>query len=251
MKAIYKITNTVTNKIYVGSTKDFKTREKRHLATLRNGTHHCIYLQRSFNKHGNVFEVSVIKELSEDESLFEFEQHYIDTLNPEYNIGSVGGGDNLTNNPNREAIIDKITDSTNNRYANMTKEEKQAVYGKTGSDNANWKGGHKYFCACGAKIQEGSKSCLKCKPIAGEANPFYGKTHSEETKQKLREANKGKIPTNAKAIIAEGTEYPSLRAAGEAYGINTAAMKYRVDNKKEKWKGFYGKENNEEITKVG
>jgi len=242
MKAIYKITNTVTNKIYVGSTKDFTKRKKTHLRTLRNGTHHCTYLQRSFDKHGDVFEVSVIKELSEDESLFEFEQYYIDTLKPEYNIGSVGGGDNLTDNPNKKAIIAKITSSTNNRYANMTTEEKRIVYGKSGSDNANWKGGHKYFCACGAKISQVNDCCTKCRDRTGSSNSFYGKKHSAETIAKLREVNKGKVPANAKAIMAEGTEYPSMRAAGTAYGINTAAMKYRVDNKNEKWEDFYRKE---------
>lgn len=240
MKAIYTIKNLVNNKIYVGSTKNFKSRKSSHLTNLRNQRHHCIYLQRAFNKYGELnFEFAVYKHLQESDDLFIEEQLAINTLNPEYNIGSVGGGDNISNNPNREAIVTKMKESLKLRFSTLSKEERSSIYGKPGNSNPNWRGGHKYFCSCGAKIASTAKTCLNCKLIAGEANPFFGKTHSDETKEKLRKAKLGSIPSNALTIYAEGTIYSSLREAGDAYGINPAAMKYRVDSSAEKWKEFY------------
>lgn len=240
MKVIYTIKNLVNNKIYVGSTKNFKSRKSSHLTNLRNQRHHCIHLQRAFNKYGEVnFEFTVHKYLQESDDLFIEEQLAIDTLKPEYNIGSVGGGDNISNNPNRELIVNKMKASLKLRFSSLSKEERSNIYGKPGISNPNWRGGHKYFCSCGAKIASTAKTCLNCKPIAGEANPFFGKTHSDETKENLRKAKLGSIPSNALTIYAEGTIYSSLREAGDAYGINPAAMKYRVDSSAEKWKEFY------------
>lgn len=240
MKVIYTIKNLVNNKIYVGSTKNFKSRKSSHLTNLRNQRHHCIHLQRSFNKYGELnFEFTVHKYLQESDDLFIEEQLAIDTLKPEYNIGAVGGGDNISNNPNRELIVNKMKASLKLRFSALSKEERSSIYGKPGNSNPNWRGGHKYFCSCGAKIASTAKTCLNCKPIAGEDNPFFGKTHSDETKEKLRKAKLGSIPSNALTIYAEGTIYSSLREAGDAYGINPAAMKYRVDSSAEKWKEFY------------
>ena len=240
MKAIYTITNNQNNNQYVGSTKDYTKRKKRHITDLRKGVHHSQYLQGAFDKYGEgSFKFSVYKELSDSCDQFLEEELAIIDLQPSYNVGSVGGGDNLTNNPNREVIISKIKAAVIARYANMSKEELLEVYENAGEDNGNWKGGHKYFCACGAKIAEINKTCFACKPITGESNPFYGKSHSEETKQKLSEANKGKLPPNTYKVSSEGTIYSSMSEAARAYSMNVSAMKYRVDSSSDKWKDYY------------
>ena len=53
MFIIYEIKNKITGKRYIGSSKDYKVRWKRHLNELLKDKHHCSYLQRSFNKHGS------------------------------------------------------------------------------------------------------------------------------------------------------------------------------------------------------
>lgn len=58
---IYQIKNTLNNKVYVGSAKDFEKRWKRHFKDLEKGCHSSIKLQMSFNKYGNVFECSIWK----------------------------------------------------------------------------------------------------------------------------------------------------------------------------------------------
>jgi len=59
---LYCITNTITNKSYVGSTVDLRKRWNVHRSLLRNGKHHSPYLQNSRNKHGEkAFSFTVIQ----------------------------------------------------------------------------------------------------------------------------------------------------------------------------------------------
>lgn len=82
---IYKIGNTVNEKIYIGSTEKFSIRKNQHNHHLKKGTHHSAILQRHVNKYGfdsiyfEIIESGVI-------NLIEREQFYIDTLNPYFNI---------------------------------------------------------------------------------------------------------------------------------------------------------------------
>ena len=83
---IYQIINTATNKIYIGSTKDFKSREWQHFNMLERNKHSSQKLQKSYNKHGkNNFKFEVIATCP-IEYLIKLEQHFLDTLNPQYNI---------------------------------------------------------------------------------------------------------------------------------------------------------------------
>lgn len=76
------------------------------------------------------------------------------------------GGDNLTNHPNREEIIEKITKASKFRYENMTIEEKQKL-----SNN-----------------------------IKGEKNPNYGNSWSEEMKKEASKRAKEYFKYNDHAL---------------------------------------------------
>ena len=52
LSGIYKIQNKNTGKCYVGSAVNIDRRKKKHFLELRNGIHHSLKLQRSYNKHG-------------------------------------------------------------------------------------------------------------------------------------------------------------------------------------------------------
>jgi group I intron endonuclease len=82
---IYKITNIINNKIYIGSAKYFARRKGEHYYMWRNSKHSNQHLQNSYNKYGDVFKFEII-EYCIEKNLIEKEQFYIDTLNPQYNI---------------------------------------------------------------------------------------------------------------------------------------------------------------------
>jgi len=83
---IYKITNKVNGKFYIGSSKDLVRRRKDHFRLLKKGINHSVLLQRAVNKYGlDNFTFEVLVECLE-ELLFTIEQKLVDNLEPEYNI---------------------------------------------------------------------------------------------------------------------------------------------------------------------
>jgi group I intron endonuclease len=90
---IYRIVNVSNGHCYVGSETKHGSRWRNHLYRLRNKKHHSVILQRAFNKYGdNSFRFEIIEEVEGDNAaLLTREQHYIDTLNPEYNCCRIAG----------------------------------------------------------------------------------------------------------------------------------------------------------------
>ena len=79
---VYKITNTVNNKFYVGSSKDIYNRWYQHRKLLDNGMHGNIHLQNAWDKYGGEnFKFEIIEECV-PAIQFEREQFYLNTLNP-------------------------------------------------------------------------------------------------------------------------------------------------------------------------
>ena len=88
---IYKITNNINNKCYIGSSNNIKKRLAEHKRCLRLGNHHSIILQRAYIKYGlEKFSFDIIKECCEDD-LLKFEQEYFGLFLPEYNVLRVAG----------------------------------------------------------------------------------------------------------------------------------------------------------------
>lgn len=92
LSGIYKITNTLNNKVYVGSSKDIYGRWVQHKNKLNQNKHHNRYLQFAWNKYGEENFVFKIIELCGEESLFVNEQKWYDY----YNSGNDEHGYNLS-----------------------------------------------------------------------------------------------------------------------------------------------------------
>ncbi len=79
---IYKITNKVNGKIYIGSAYNLSNRFSTHQYTLRNNTHKNKHLQAAWNLYGSDCFSFEILELVEDKTeLLKREQFYIDSFN--------------------------------------------------------------------------------------------------------------------------------------------------------------------------
>jgi group I intron endonuclease len=89
---IYKIVNLTNQHFYVGSATRLNHRKHNHFRDLKAGKHKNAHLQRAYDLYGaDAFLFIVIEHVDHIENLLEREQHYIDTLNPEYNISRTAG----------------------------------------------------------------------------------------------------------------------------------------------------------------
>ena len=93
ISGIYKITNTVTNNFYIGSSKNVKQRLASHKcqSTWNKQTNNPMYLD--MKKYGVDKFVFEILEVVEVEKLKEIEQQFIETLKPTYNQMNAKGWD--------------------------------------------------------------------------------------------------------------------------------------------------------------
>jgi group I intron endonuclease len=195
-----------------------------------------VYLQRSWNKYGEQsFKFEILKEFTfiSEEHLLDEELKSVNELLPEYNVGSVGGGDNLTNNPNREDIIKRITLTLREQVKNMTDEQRKQRWGRSGKKNSNWKGGisSNTTCVdCHKPIDYGHKRCISCSKN-GKNNSFYGKQHTTQSKEKIRQKMKGRLPINTNPITINGISYKSQAEASRKLGVSIGTISNWVRGK--------------------
>ena len=95
MTGVYKITNTVNGKVYIGQSTNIKQRWSQHRQHLNGGYHCNDYLQRSWMKYGkDAFTFEVLQECTVDE-LDAYEEKYIsmyDSTNFEKGYNEKTGG---------------------------------------------------------------------------------------------------------------------------------------------------------------
>ena len=91
---VYKITNLITNDLYIGSSackKGFLNRFEHHKHSLRRNLSPCLKLQNSWNKYGeDNFSFEII-EVCSLKKCIEREQYWLDLLKPSLNILTTAG----------------------------------------------------------------------------------------------------------------------------------------------------------------
>lgn len=127
---IYKITNKVNDKFYIGSAFNLNKRLNKHRHHLRNNTHVNLYLQNSWNKYGEDNFIVEVLENCKKEELLSREQYFIDALSPDYNICKKAG--NVSGLVHTECTKDIIS-KKNTKY-NINIEELISLY-KSGLDS--------------------------------------------------------------------------------------------------------------------
>jgi len=179
---IYQIRNELNGKCYVGSTVALRRRWLAHLSMLRRGQHENAHLQAAFNKYGADAFLFVILERVEDASrTIPREQHYLDTLAPEYNISPTAG-------------------SCLGRPCSLETRKKmsEANRGKHPSDETRAKLSKAHM---GVRLTE--EHCRNISEalsgagnpmygMSGKRNSMYGKHHTEEARQKMSKALMGR-----------------------------------------------------------
>lgn len=189
---IYKITNKINNKSYVGKTKNLEKRLYQHYHNKKS------LISIALRKYGKEnFDICILEEVNS--SLVDMrEQFWIAKILPEYNLTLGGEGGDTSKSP---------------RYIESMKRRKfwgenNPMYGKRGHMNPNT-----------GKIRtvEQVQQLKQALKAAWDNNPARKQQLSEN---KLGSNNHmyGKTPANAKKIVFENNTYSSIAAAVRTTG---------------------------------
>lgn len=199
---IYLITNLDNNKKYVGLTK-FSIQERFSQHTKRG-----FLLTEAIKKYGeDKFFIELIEEVDTAGRAYELEQYYIKEYNTKvphgYNL--TDGGDGIFG----WEVTEEYRQECSERVKQLHKEKKVGMYGKNHSDETKRKmseasKGNKR--CVGRVLSEESKEKIREKHLGkilsdetkkkisenhhdvnGKNNPMYGKKHSPETIEKMRQ----------------------------------------------------------------
>ena len=156
---IYKIVNKENGKFYIGSTIEPQRRKKRHFDDLKNKRHHCLFLQRAYNKYGADNFEFLPKEVNviDDRELRLLEERYIGycwNSGKLYNTSKNGsGGDLISYHPHNKEFRELQSKLVKERYANLSKEDKEKYSEKMkGKGNPNY--GSHWSCELSKKMSD-------------------------------------------------------------------------------------------------
>lgn len=253
--ASYVLIEPYTGKYYFGSSANVEVRIDRHFRELRNGQHHCVPLQELWDQFRHL--ETIIYPAETREEAYGWEEAYLEVNRYDDRLLNVGmgvrGGDNLTRNPHRRAIIEKISESLQVRMKELTAQERLDRYSKPGSLNGMYGRTHSE-----AVKQASRERFLNNPPTGGgppsaeararisylaslrtgDRNSFYGKRHSDVTKAKLSERMKGNLPTNAMTVEVNGRVYTSIRAACDGENLSYPTMAKRIASTDPEYAGY-------------
>lgn len=242
---IYKYTNKVNGKVYIGRTCQSLVRRAEKDG---RGYRGCPHFWGAIQKYGwENFEGIILEDNLTDDEATEKETYYI----RKYNSNNIEIGYNLTDSSQNYSLETRERMGAHNKGRKFSEERRQKLI------QANK--GRKLSQETRRKISENHAD------VSGENNPMWEKHRSEEVKEKLRRAhlgeicdegvrrklsekNKGKIPwnkgikltkeqkknmkkpncANKKGVVCieTGVCYESLECASKSTGVNPCSISY-------------------------
>lgn len=193
---IYRITNTVNGKIYIGSSQDTRARWRNHRHNLRHNSHRSCHLQNAFNLDGEeAFVFDVLEECAVEE-LIHREQAYLDKLRPYiaelgYNLAPIAKASFRGRKHSQEARL-KMSEWHKGKVVSQETRAKQSEW------------------------QTGLKR----------------RARTEEEKQRISEAQKG---VKRKAMTQEEREHLSNVTKGTKKPQRSPEHRQRLSDNKKKW----------------
>ena len=208
LAGIYIIRNKVNGKRYIGSSIDMRKRWHIHKYYLCSNNHNNRHLQSSWNKYGEKnFELIVVETVSDKNKLIEREQYWIDkhNFNDLYNI-RLNAQSNLglkhTNETKKQMSIvstgRKLSEETKQKLSKIKKGKKSALSKEGRQKIIDTHTGNKY---CVGKVLSKEHKKKISESLTGSKNHFYGKHHTQESKDKMSMKLKGREVVNCRVVI--------------------------------------------------
>jgi group I intron endonuclease len=211
MSIIYKTTNTINGKIYIGKAK---LNDPSYLGS-------GVLLAKAIKKYKKESFIKEVLEECTDDLANSREIYWISMFNSTdnkigYNLTNGGtGGDTTTFHTNKEAVISARSRSISKSYNQLTEEEKKLRRQKISDSKKGKSNGH-----VGLKHSEETKQLIK--------NNQPKKTDAWKKSHLAAMANKRGKPFTQKykPVIINGIEYPSVKHAMEGLNIKHRATFY-------------------------
>ena len=188
---IYKVTNLINGKIYIGKTNhQLRKRKNDHLSDIRKNRYSIIF-HHAIRKYGEeCFTWEIIDQCLFPDVLLELEKYYIKKLKSKspHGYNMTDGGEGVCGHIKTKETIEKIrvahigkhlSDDHKRKIGESGKGEKNGFYGKTHSIKTKKKISQAYF-----------------KRYKKENHPNFGKHLSEATRRKIGISHKGKSAWN-------------------------------------------------------
>lgn len=262
---IYKATNIVNQKVYIGQTiRGFENRKKQHERSANSGS--VVKFHLALKKYSlESFCWEVLCNCYDLKQLNIMEEFYIwknNSTSKDYGYNIKAGGNNCKlSEETKKKISEKakgrkhsdeskrkmsLSRSGENHFRfgkGLTDEHKDKLrairlgtkhsessklkmsLSRMGDKNVNY----------GKKIQVSQRTKDKIsKKTSGSNNPMWGKKHSEETKNSISKKAIGRIPGTAKKVIdtETGQIFNSAKEAAMHAGINHGTMKDRLNGRR-------------------
>lgn len=243
MTGIYKITNSINGKSYIGQSTDIHRRWRTEVADSNNiNSHSYDYpLMRAFRKYGiDNFKFEIIEECKSEE-LNKREVHWIDYFDTFFHgYNQTLGGDTTIRQP-KENVIGVIYDLINTNMMHkdiaakwrMSEEMVQGINtGRYWNHNADYplqkrQIAKKYYCEeCGREITRGSSLCIDCYRIS--------KTNSNKPDKESLIKDVYELQGNFTKISKKyGVTDNTVRKWCNKYGIPSKSSDYKIKSIKE------------------
>lgn len=128
---IYKITNIVDNKVYIGQSVDVETRIKRHKSDLKNKKHRNSLLQRAYDKYGK-FKYEIIEHceiaMMDDKEVYWIAYHKSTNRDYGYNFESGGNINKIMHEETKDKIRESNKGSSDLLTEDNVREIKMAIH---------------------------------------------------------------------------------------------------------------------------
>lgn len=223
MIGIYRVTNLINGKTYIGQSIDIQRRFWEHRCVSHESNRHLKFALQKYGKEN--FKYEILEECDES-MLDERERYYIEKFKPEYNVAS-GGQDSSRRFP--EEVRQVISRKARAQWEGMTDEERAERIAH------NLKGPQK-----GHAVSEETRQKLREKNL--------GKKQSSETIEKRKATfrklkESGYVRTNAwcrkKVVCVEtGEVFESVKAAAASIGASPTGISATLKGRQKSVIGF-------------
>ena len=203
---IYQIVSILNGKQYIGSAVDCKIRKIHHFSSLRKEKHTNQHLQRHFNKYGEQDLQFSILEFCSKEDLLIKEQAAIESYNPEFNMCKIAGstlGLKWKPDSRKKGSDCKIGAKNPSFGVPKTENQKRAIS----------------LRHTGKFVSEETRQKLRISSSR--------LVHTDETKKKISELGKGRVPWNKGLSTSEEVKL-KISQSGKGKHPHSEELKLKI-----------------------